>query len=63
MINGRMLIFVHNILLASDAVPLPQPTQPAFSAGRSIARSGQSSSSDSKICSINEVTLSDVSPR
>ncbi|KAH9754802.1 cysteine-rich receptor-like protein kinase 8 [Citrus sinensis] len=51
------------VMLASDAVPLPQPTQPAFSAGRSIARSGQSSSSDSKICSVNEVTLSDVSPR
>ncbi|KAH9754808.1 cysteine-rich receptor-like protein kinase 8 [Citrus sinensis] len=43
------------VMLASDAVPLPQPTQPAFSAGRSIARSGQSSSSDSKICSVNEM--------
>ncbi|KAH9754793.1 cysteine-rich receptor-like protein kinase 10 [Citrus sinensis] len=51
------------VMLASDTVPLPQPSQPAFSAGRSIARSGQSSSSDSKICSVNEVTLSDVSPR
>ncbi|KAH9688858.1 cysteine-rich receptor-like protein kinase 10 [Citrus sinensis] len=51
------------VMLASDTVSLPQPTQPAFSVGRIIARSGQSSSSYSKICSVNEVTLSDVSPR
>ncbi|KAK9215431.1 hypothetical protein WN944_007436 [Citrus x changshan-huyou] len=51
------------VMLASDTVTLPQPTQPAFSAGRIVAKSGQSSSSDSKVCSVNVVTLSDVSPR
>ncbi|KAL9447449.1 hypothetical protein AB3S75_015007 [Citrus x aurantiifolia] len=51
------------VVLASDTVTLPQPTQPAFSAGGIVAKSGQSSSSDSKVCSVNEVTLSDVAPR
>ncbi|KAK9215430.1 hypothetical protein WN944_007435 [Citrus x changshan-huyou] len=51
------------VMLASDIVTRPQPTQPAFSAGRIAAKPGQSSSSDSKDCSVNEVTLSGVSPR
>ncbi|KAL9450603.1 hypothetical protein AB3S75_012350 [Citrus x aurantiifolia] len=51
------------VMLASDILTLPQPTQPAFSVGRMVAKSGQSSSSDSKICSVNEVTLSNVVPR
>ncbi|KAH9726698.1 cysteine-rich receptor-like protein kinase 25 [Citrus sinensis] len=45
------------VMLATDTITLPQPTQPAFSVGR------VKSSSDLKVCSANEVTLSTVSPR
>ncbi|GAY31971.1 hypothetical protein CUMW_272990 [Citrus unshiu] len=50
------------VMLASDTVTLPQPTEPAFSVGRNVARPGQFSSA-AKVCSVNEVTLSNVSPR
>ncbi|KAK9215331.1 hypothetical protein WN944_007336 [Citrus x changshan-huyou] len=50
------------VMLASDNVTLPQPTEPAFSVGRNVARPGQFSSA-AKVCSVNEVTLSNVSPR
>ncbi|KAH9754418.1 cysteine-rich receptor-like protein kinase 10 [Citrus sinensis] len=50
------------VMLASDNVTLPQPTEPAFSVGRNVARPGQFSSG-AKVCSVNEVTLSNVSPR
>ncbi|GAY67814.1 hypothetical protein CUMW_259510 [Citrus unshiu] len=45
------------VMLATDTITLPQPTQPAFSVGR------VKSSSDLKVCSANEVTLSTVSPQ
>ncbi|KAK9205569.1 hypothetical protein WN943_015837 [Citrus x changshan-huyou] len=45
------------VMLATDTITLPQSTQPAFSVGR------VTSSSDLKVCSANEVTLSTVSPR
>ncbi|KAL9437312.1 hypothetical protein AB3S75_023216 [Citrus x aurantiifolia] len=45
------------VMLATDTITVPQPTQPAFSVGR------VKSSSDLKVCSANEVTLSTVSPR
>ncbi|KAK9205568.1 hypothetical protein WN943_015836 [Citrus x changshan-huyou] len=45
------------VMLATDTITLPQPTQPAFSVGR------VKSSSDLKVCSTNEVTLSTLSPR
>ncbi|KAK9214521.1 hypothetical protein WN944_006514 [Citrus x changshan-huyou] len=51
------------VMLASDTATLPQPTQPAFSVDRLAAKSGQSSSSGSKFCSVNEITLSNVYPR
>ncbi|KAK9218828.1 hypothetical protein WN943_007466 [Citrus x changshan-huyou] len=50
------------VMLASDTVTLPQPTEPAFSVGRNVARPGQFSSG-AEVCSVNEVTLSNVSPR
>ncbi|KAK0579392.1 hypothetical protein LWI29_025703 [Acer saccharum] len=49
-------------MLANDNIKLPKPTQPAFFVGRVVVRSDQSSS-DVKVCTVNEVTLSDVSPR
>ncbi|GAY58801.1 hypothetical protein CUMW_189670 [Citrus unshiu] len=51
------------VMLASDTLTLPPPTQPAFSVGRMVASSGPFFSSDSKFCSINEITLSSVYPR
>ncbi|KAK9218822.1 hypothetical protein WN943_007460 [Citrus x changshan-huyou] len=50
------------VMLASDTVTLPQPTEPAFSVGRDVARPSQFSSG-AEVCSVNEVTLSNVSPR
>ncbi|KAJ4703209.1 Cysteine-rich receptor-kinase-like protein [Melia azedarach] len=50
------------VMLASETVTLTQPTQPAFSVGRVMARPVQSASDD-KLCSVNEVTISNVSPR
>ncbi|KDO53352.1 hypothetical protein CISIN_1g021771mg [Citrus sinensis] len=50
------------VMLASDTVTLPQPTEPAFSVGRNVARPGQFSSG-AEVCSVNEVTLSNVTPR
>ncbi|KAH7569508.1 hypothetical protein JRO89_XS06G0176000 [Xanthoceras sorbifolium] len=47
------------VMLASDNIKLPQPTQPAFSVGRKADKS----SSDVKVVSVNEVTLSNVFPR
>ncbi|KAK2644360.1 hypothetical protein Ddye_019555 [Dipteronia dyeriana] len=49
-------------MLANDNITLPKPTQPAFFVGRVVVRADQSSS-DVKVCTVNEVTLSDVSPR
>ena len=49
-------------MLANDNITLPKPTQPAFFVGRVVVRSDQSSS-DVKVCTVNEVTLSNVSPR
>ncbi|KAJ9136293.1 hypothetical protein P3X46_033385 [Hevea brasiliensis] len=48
------------VMLASDHITLPQPTQPAFSVGRIAARLA---SSNQKVCSVNQVTLSNISPR
>ena len=48
--------------LVSDTISLPRPTQPAFSIGRVVLRSIQTPTAD-QICSVNEVTLSDLSPR
>ncbi|KAK9292532.1 hypothetical protein L1049_020506 [Liquidambar formosana] len=50
------------VMLVSDAMTLPQPTQPAFSVGRLVLRSAESPTND-KVCSVNEVTNSSVSPR
>ncbi|KAF8391470.1 hypothetical protein HHK36_023775 [Tetracentron sinense] len=50
------------LMLGSDAATLPKPTQPAFPVGRVVPRTSQPSS-NTKICSINEVTLSIVTPR
>ncbi|XP_024047412.1 cysteine-rich receptor-like protein kinase 19 isoform X1 [Citrus clementina] len=50
------------VMLASDSMTIPQPTEPAFSVGRVVANSGHFLSPD-KVCSVNNVTVSDVSPR
>ncbi|KAH9688853.1 cysteine-rich receptor-like protein kinase 10 [Citrus sinensis] len=51
------------VMLANDTLTLPPPTQPPFSVGRMVASSGPFPISDSKICSINDITLSNVYPR
>lgn len=48
-------------MLASDTITLHIPKQPAFSIGRFVAMEGQSS--NQKVCSVNELTLSILSPR
>jgi hypothetical protein len=48
-------------MLASDTITLPIPKQPAFSIGRFFAMEGQSS--NQKVCSGNELTISVLSPR
>jgi serine/threonine protein kinase len=48
-------------MLASDTITLPIPKQPAFSIGRFVAMEGQSS--NQKVCSGNELTISVLSPR
>ncbi|KAF7119586.1 hypothetical protein RHSIM_Rhsim13G0158800 [Rhododendron simsii] len=50
------------VALGSDNVTLPQPTQPAFSVGRLVLNSCQSSSNANEV-SENEMTISDVSSR
>ncbi|KAL3342750.1 hypothetical protein AABB24_026670 [Solanum stoloniferum] len=46
-------------MLENDTQTLPQPSQPAFSIGRSTAKPR----SNDQLCSVNEVTLSILSPR
>ncbi|XP_044482991.1 cysteine-rich receptor-like protein kinase 10 isoform X3 [Mangifera indica] len=50
------------VMLASDTIVLPKPTEPAFSVGR-VVNLAQSSSDGKVASSNNEVTLSSVSPR
>ncbi|XAR73357.1 Non-specific serine/threonine protein kinase [Bertholletia excelsa] len=50
------------VMLASDHMTLPQPKKPAFSVGRLVLTSTQSSS-NATVMSINEVTLTDAFPR
>ncbi|XP_057986402.1 cysteine-rich receptor-like protein kinase 44 isoform X4 [Hevea brasiliensis] len=49
------------VMLGSDTLTLPQPRQPVFSVGQFVARLAPFSSP--KICSVNQVTLSNISPR
>ncbi|GMP75330.1 hypothetical protein CsSME_00032464 [Camellia sinensis var. sinensis] len=50
------------VMLESDTVTLPRPTRPAFSIGRLTLKSAQSLPNVNAF-SVNEVTLSNVSPR
>ncbi|KAL7213404.1 hypothetical protein ACSBR2_016011 [Camellia fascicularis] len=50
------------VMLESDTVTLSQPTRPAFSVGRLTLKSAQSLPNVNAL-SVNEVTLSNVSPR
>ncbi|KAF7120756.1 hypothetical protein RHSIM_Rhsim13G0158500 [Rhododendron simsii] len=50
------------ITLGSNSVTLSQPTQPAFSVGRSVLKPCQASPNDNLV-SVNEMTISDVSAR
>ncbi|TYI23122.1 hypothetical protein ES332_A06G141900v1 [Gossypium tomentosum] len=49
-------------MLGSDTITVPLPAKPALYVGRLIAESVEPNSSD-KICSVNEVTISNMSPR
>jgi len=49
------------VMLASDTITLPIPKRPAFSVGRLVAVEAQSS--NQKVCSVNELTISVLSPR
>ncbi|KAI4332889.1 hypothetical protein L6164_017763 [Bauhinia variegata] len=50
------------LMLGNDAKVLPDPKQPAFAVGRTITEQ-EPKLETSKNCSINQVTLSDFSPR
>ncbi|GKV19337.1 hypothetical protein SLEP1_g29615 [Rubroshorea leprosula] len=50
------------VMLASETITLPKPTEPAFFVGRVVAEPALPSA-DNIVYSVNEVTLSDVSPR
>ncbi|GLU23233.1 hypothetical protein SLE2022_392560 [Rubroshorea leprosula] len=50
------------LMLGNENLTLPRPTEPAFFVGRVVAESA-TPSTDNNVCSVNEVTLSDVSPR
>ncbi|GMI93339.1 hypothetical protein like AT4G03230 [Hibiscus trionum] len=50
-------------MLASDGtISLPRPTEPAFSVGRVVSEPSEPMSNDG-VCSVNEVTISNFSPR
>lgn len=49
-------------MLENNTKTLPQPSQPAFSIGRLAMKSAEPQSND-QLCSVNEVTLSILSPR
>ncbi|XP_039020154.1 cysteine-rich receptor-like protein kinase 14 isoform X1 [Hibiscus syriacus] len=49
-------------MLGNDTITLPLPAEPAFYVRRIVAEPIQPNSSD-KICSVNEVTISNMSPR
>ncbi|GMP75333.1 hypothetical protein CsSME_00032465 [Camellia sinensis var. sinensis] len=50
------------VMLRSDTMTLPQPTQPPFSVGQLVLKTTQSSP-NIKLLSMNGVTISNVSPR
>ncbi|XVF87663.1 hypothetical protein PTKIN_Ptkin18bG0138500 [Pterospermum kingtungense] len=49
-------------MLTREAITLPLPAQPVFSVRRVVSIPAQSPPSD-RVCSINEVTISNMSPR
>ncbi|KAL7213414.1 hypothetical protein ACSBR2_016020 [Camellia fascicularis] len=50
------------VMLGSDTVTLPQPKQPAISVGRQVLKLAECSQ-NLNVQSVNEITISDVSPR
>ena len=50
------------MMLSSETMNLPNPNYPAFSVGRMVMEQ-ESTSNNSKNCSINQVTVSNVAPR
>ncbi|XP_021293790.1 cysteine-rich receptor-like protein kinase 10 isoform X2 [Herrania umbratica] len=50
------------VMLGSETITLPRPAEPAFSVGRVVAEPIEPTSND-RNCSINEVTISKLSPR
>lgn len=51
------------VMLGSESVSLPQPTQPAFSVGRGVVFSSGQTASSAATCSVNEITVSILDPR
>ncbi|XWS15618.1 hypothetical protein CRYUN_Cryun34aG0016800 [Craigia yunnanensis] len=49
------------VMLGSETITLPPPSEPAFSVGRFVSEPTQSTPNE--VCSVNEVTISNVSPR
>lgn len=49
------------VMLAGDNLKIPIPSKPAFSVGRVVAE--ETTSSNQRVSSANEVTLSNVLPR
>ncbi|XVE51168.1 hypothetical protein DITRI_Ditri02bG0017800 [Diplodiscus trichospermus] len=50
------------VMLGSETITLPQPSEPAFSIGRVVVEPTQFTPNDG-LCSFNEVSVSNVSPR
>ncbi|XWS15619.1 hypothetical protein CRYUN_Cryun34aG0016900 [Craigia yunnanensis] len=50
------------VMLGSETIVLPLPEEPAFSVGRFVSAPTQSTPNDG-VCTVNEVTISIVSPR
>ncbi|GLT36817.1 hypothetical protein SLA2020_111700 [Shorea laevis] len=51
------------VMLGSETITLPKPTKPAFSSGGRVVAEQALPPLNGILCSVNEVTLSNVSPR
>ncbi|OMO64896.1 hypothetical protein COLO4_31708 [Corchorus olitorius] len=43
------------VMLASETITLPRPSEPAFFVGRFVAEQSQQPSSNEGVCSVNEI--------
>lgn len=51
------------VMLGSESISLPQPTQPAFSVGRGVVFSSGQTASSAATWSVNEITVSILDAR